>query len=82
MHNNHFCLKWKSEIVSFNQTILEWNKNFKIVDNCITEENVIFSFKYEFKPKKIESHLTNFFVYDLETHNVHRARPYCISFYR
>ena len=32
--------------------------------------------------KKIDSHLTNFIVYDLETHNTDRARPYCISFYR
>ena len=48
----------------------------------ITEENVNSHFKYEFTPKKIESHLTNFIVYDLETHNTDRARPYCISFYR
>ena len=26
--------------------------------------------------------MTNFIVYDLETHNTDRARPYCISFYR
>ena len=32
--------------------------------------------------KKIESHLTNFFVCDLETHNTDRARPYRICFYR
>ena len=53
-----------------------------MVDNFITEENVISHFKYEFIPKKIESHLTNFIVYDLETHNTDRARPNCISFYR
>ena len=76
------CLIWKSQGVSFNQTIQELNNKFKIVDNYITEENVIFHFKYEFMPKKIESHLTNFIVYDLETHNTDRARPYCISFYR
>ena len=56
--------------------------NFKKVDNFITEENVNSHFKYEFTPKKIESHLTNFVVYDLETHNTDRARPYCISFHR
>ena len=32
--------------------------------------------------KKIESHLTNFIVYDLETHNTDRARPYVFCFYR
>ena len=32
--------------------------------------------------KKIESHLTNFIVYDLETHNTDRARPYNMTFCR
>ena len=56
--------------------------NFKIVDKYITEENIDSHFKYEYTPEKIESYLTNFIVYDLETHNTDRARPYCISFYR
>ena len=56
--------------------------NFKIVDNFITEENVNSHFKYEVTPKKIESHLTNFIVYDLETHYTDRARPYNMTFYR
>ena len=56
--------------------------NFKKVDNYITEENVNSHFKDEFIPKKIESHPTNFIVYDLETHNTNRARPYVICFYR
>ena len=82
LFNNHFCLIWKSEGVCFNQAIKELKVNFKLVDNYITEENVNSHFKYEFIPKKIESHLTNFIVYDLETHNTDRARPYCISIYR
>ena len=56
--------------------------NFKIVDHFITEENVNFHFKYEFIPKKIESHLTNFITYDLEAHNTDRVRPYLFCFYR
>ena len=80
--NNHFYLIWKSENVSFNQAIKELKANFKIVDNYITEEIVNSHFKYEFKPKKIESHSSNFIVYDIETCNNYRARPYCISFYR
>ena len=55
---------------------------FKTVDNSITEENVKSHFDYEFIPKKIESHLTNFIVYDLETHNTDRARPYIMTFCR
>ena len=82
LYNNHFCLKWKNENVSFNQAIIELKNNFKIVDNYITDENVNSHFIYEYKPKKIDSHLTNFIVYDLETHNTDRARPYCNSFYR
>ena len=73
---------WKSEGVTFKQAIKEVKKNFKIVDNYITEENFKCQFEYEFIPKKKESHLTNFFVYDLETHNTDTARPYCLLFYR
>ena len=82
LYNNHFCLIWKSEGVSFNQAIKESKDNFKIVDNYITEENVKSHFDYIYKPKQNESHLTNFIVYDLETHNTNRARPYVFCFYR
>ena len=82
LYNNHSCLIWKSESLSFNQGIQELKNKFKIVDNYITEENVNSHFKYEFIPKKIESHLTNFIVYDLETHNTDRARPYNMTFYQ
>ena len=74
LYNNHFCLIWKSEGVSFNQAIKELKITFKIVDNYITEEIVNSHFEYIYKPKKNESHLINFFVYDLETHNDDRAR--------
>ena len=82
LYNNHFCLIWKSLSVSLNQAITELKNNFKMVDNYITEENVTSQFKYEFIPKKFESHLTNFIVYDLETHNTNRARPFNMTFYR
>ena len=82
LYNNHFCLIWKSQRNSFDKAIKEIKDNFKIVDNFITEENVKSHFEYIYKPKKIESHLTNFIVYDLETHNTHRARPFVICFYR
>ena len=82
LYNNHFCLLWKSEVVSFSQAIKELKDNFKKVDTYINEENVKSHFEYIYKPKKIESHLTNFIVYDLETHNTHRARPYVLCFCR
>ena len=53
-----------------------------MVDNYVTEENVKSFFEYKYIPKKIESHLTVFIVYDLETHNTDRARPYVFCFYR
>ena len=79
MHNNIICLLWKSEGVSFIRAIKELKDNFKILDNFITEENVN-SHSYEFIPKKIESHVTNFIVYDLETYNTDRGRPYVFFF--
>ena len=82
LYNNHFCLIWKSQVVSFNQATQELKNNFQIVDNYITDENVNSHFNYEFTSKKVESHLTNFIVYDLETHNTNRARPYIFCFYR
>ena len=82
LYNNHFCLIWKSQGKNFKDAIQELKDNFKIVDNYITEENVNAYFKYEFTPKKIESHLTNFIVYNLETHNTNKARPYNMTFYR
>ena len=82
LYNNQFCLIWKSVGVSFNQAIKELKDNFEIVDNYIPDENVNSHFKYEFIPKKIESHLTNFIVCDLETHITDRTRPYVFCFYR
>ena len=82
LFNNHFCVIWKSEGVSFKQAIKELKDDFKLVDNFITEENVKSHFEYKFIPKKIESHLTNSITYDLQTHNTDRARPYVFCFYR
>ena len=82
LYNNLFCLKWKIGKISFNQAIQELIDKFKIVDNYTTEENFNSHCKHEFIPKKIESHLTNFIAYDLETHNTDRAKPYIMIFYR
>ena len=66
----------------FNQAITELKANFKKVANYIRQENVNSHFKYEFIPNKIETHLTNFNTYDLQTHNTDRARPYVFCSYR
>ena len=80
LYNNNFCLIWKSEGVSFIQVVKEFKDNFKKVDDYITEQNVNSYFKFEFIPKKIDSHLTNFIVYDLETFNTDRAKLYIMTF--
>ena len=56
--------------------------NFKILDNYIPEENVNSHFEHQILPKKFDSHLSNFLVYELEIHNTDGDRPYCISIYR
>ena len=79
LYNNQFCLITESAGVSFNQALEEL---IKTVDNYITEEYINSHFKYGIIPEKIESQLTNFITYDLETHYTYRARPYVICFYR
>ena len=52
LYNNHFCLIWKSQGISFNKAIEELKSKFKIVDNYISFNNVNKFIKYEYKPKK------------------------------
>ena len=48
IHENHFCLIWKSENISFNQVIEdELKPNFKVVDNVISDKHVKSFIKYE-----------------------------------
>ena len=83
IHNNHFCLIWKSDNVSFNQVIEdELKPNFKVVDNVVSDKHVESFIKYEYNPKKVKSPLTNVVVYDLETFNKNRAVPYCSCIYK
>ena len=83
IYKNHFCLIWKSQNISFNQVIeIELQQNFKIVENVIPEKNVKSFIKYEYKPKKFKSPLTNIVVFDLETFNKIRAVPYCSCIYK
>ena len=82
LYNNHFCLTWKSEVISFIQIIKELKENLKVVHYYITEVNVKSYSEYIYQPKKIQSYLNKIIVYDLETHNTDRARPYVFCFYR
>ena len=83
MHINHFCLIWKTDAVSFNKaTEDELEPNFKVVDNVISDKHVKSFFIYEYKPKKVQSQLSNMVVYDIETFNTDRAVPYANCIYR
>ena len=82
IYNNHFCLIWKSDGVSFEKAIKELKDNFKVVDNVISNKHVKSFIKYEYNPKKVKSPLTNIVVYDLENFNNIRAVPYCSCIYK
>ena len=83
IYNNHFCLIWKSQNISFNQVNENGLKpNFKNVDNVISDKFVKSFIKYEYNPEKVKSPLTIVVVYDLETINKIRAVPYCSCVYK
>ena len=82
IHNNHFCLIWKSNGVSFDKATKELKDNFEAVDNVISEKHVKSFTKYDYNLKKVKSPLSNIIVYDLETLNKIRAVPYCSFMYK
>ena len=83
IHQNHFCLIWKSDRISFNHVIEnELKPNFKVFDNVVSDKHIKSFIKYEYNPKKVKSPLTNIVVYDLETFNKIRAVPYCSCIYK
>ena len=52
IYNNHICLIWKSNNISFNHVIeYELKPNFKFVENVISDKHVRIFIKYDFKPK-------------------------------
>ena len=82
IQNNHFCLSWKSDGVSFDRAIKELKDNFKVVDNVVSDKHVKSYIKYEYKPKKVQSQLTNMIVYDIETFSTIKCVPYANCIYR
>ena len=65
-YNNHFCLVWKSEGVTFDKAVEELISKFINVDNCLSQDNVSGYFGYIYKSKKVENQLSNFLVFDIE----------------
>ena len=81
IHINHFCLIWKTNGTSFDRAIKELKDNFKIVVNVISDKHVKSYIKYEYKPKKVQSQLTDMIVYDIETFSTIKCVPYANCIY-
>ena len=56
--------------------------NFKVHDSVIPDKHNKRYIDYEYNPKKLQSQLTNMFVYDLETFNTKKAVPFASCIYR
>ena len=75
IHKNHFCLIRKPDGVSFDKAIKNLKDNFKLVDNVISDKHIKSYIKYKYKPKKVQSQLTNMIVYDIEAFNTIKCVP-------
>ena len=82
IHNNHFCLIWKSDSVSFEKAIKELKDNFRVVDNVISDKHVKSFIKYEYKPKTVQSQLIHVVIYDIETFSTIKCVPYANCIFR
>ena len=69
IHNDSFCLLWKSNGTSFNQVIEEFKLNLKVVDIVRSDKHVKIVLKNNVIPEKVQSPITNIVVDDLETYN-------------
>ena len=68
IHQNHFCLFWKSQDVGIKKAIEEKLKaNFKIVHKVISVKHGKRFVKNEYKLKKVQSQLTIMVLYDIES---------------
>ena len=82
IHNIHFCLFWKSNDNSFNQAIKGLKLHFDLIVSGTSDKHGNSFIKYEYKPTKVQSPLTNIILYDLETYIKDRAIPYCSCIYK
>ena len=80
VHFNHFCLIRNLVCASFDKAIKEKKSKFTIVKTYITVENVNSSMKMKIDIRKIENHLSNFVLYDIEFFLTNGAVSYCVKF--
>ena len=65
-----FLFNFKLNGICFNEAIEKLILDFRIVDNYIFNKLVKSFLKDEYEPKKVQSQITNMFVYELETLNI------------
>ena len=82
IHEKNFRFIWKSDGISFDKAMKELKHNFKVSDNVISDKHFKSLVKYEYKPKKVQSQVTNMVVYDIEAFNIDKAVPYASCIYR
>ena len=82
IYNNHLCLSWKSNGISFTQAIEALKLNLKVVDTNISDKHVEAFVIYEFSPRNVQPPLTILVVYDPETYIKDRAVTNCCCIQR
>ena len=73
---------WKSNGIRYDKAIKELKDNFKVIDKVMSDKHVESFIKYEYKPKKVQSQLSNMVVHDKETFNTDGAVPNAKCIYR
>ena len=53
IHENVFCLIWKSHGISFDRAIKEVKDNFKVIDIVISDKHIKSFVNYEKEPEKV-----------------------------
>ena len=84
IHENHFCVIWKTKNTSFTNAIKELEDNFKYEDNQISDNILKQVQEYKFPISNEKDCLYAVFAFDLETANVDYKQycvPYAAGFY-
>ena len=79
IHENHFCVIWKTKNTSFTNAIKELEDNFKYEDNQISDNILKQVQEYKFPISNEKNCLYAVFAFDLETANVD-YKQYCVPY--
>ena len=79
IHENHFCVIWKTKETSFTNAIKELKENFKYEANQISDNILKQVQEYKFPISNEKDCLYAVFAFDLETANVD-YKQYCVPY--